>query len=351
MRKYLLLIGILIAQNPLFAQNEKEYIIDGLHFNSSADEVLGTLRNNRWDEGEITEGYNFKGKIYDYKNCDLFIQTMGSKTVSINIFLPECFSWEKLDSIYQDVNKKAYEEYRKEPEIYEKFFSGITPTSNEEKLEKLKQDSCKFSRNYNGVFVEKIYDKEKGFRVLIGCSFGFSINIGINNNDWEEHFHQKFLGIPLMGNSKTFVSKLQKKHFSSKEKLDGKYWLEGKFAGINGCNIIIDDSPNICGVIVFLPPKGNWSGLYSDYRNFKDKLSTKYGSPSNTTEIFEGGEYGLSNKEKMIKLKNGNCTYSTQFDTTVGYILLEISSLSMVKLTYIDGIGWKNMKKEGIEDL
>ena len=127
MRKYLLLIGILIAQNPLFAQNEKEYIIDGLHFNSSADEVLGTLRNNRWDEGEITEGYNFKGEIYDYKNCDLFIQTMGSKTVSINIFLPECFSWEKLDSIYQDVNKKAYEEYRKEPEIYESFYSASNP--------------------------------------------------------------------------------------------------------------------------------------------------------------------------------------------------------------------------------
>lgn len=351
MKKYLSLMVLFIVLKPLFAQEQKEYIINGLHFNSSADEALGTLRNNGWIEGEIEEGFNFKGNIYGYKNCPLLVETIGSKTVSINIFLPECHSWETLDSIYQDINQKVYEEYRKEPEIYENFFSGITPNSNEEKLEKLKQDSCKFSRNYNGVCVEKVYDKKKGFRVLIACSFGFSINIGGNNNDWEEHFHQKFLGIPLMGDSKAFVSKLQKKHFSAKEKLDGKYWLEGKFAGIKGCNIIIDDSPNVCGVIVFLPPKGNWNELYSDYRNFKDKLSIKYGSPSNITETFEGGEYGLGNNEKMVKLKNGNCKYSVQFDTTVGYILLEISSLSMVKLTYIDGIGWKKLKEEGIEDL
>lgn len=350
MKKYLLLIILMIEVGfySLFAQEEKEYIIDRLHFCNSADLVLGTLRNNGWIEGELTDEYNFEGEIYGYKNCLLSVRTIGSRAVGINIFFPECYSWGSLDSVYHDISRKVYYECEKEPKIEENFTSNFSFISDEHKLEMLKQDSCEFSRDYDGILVEKIYDKEKGFRVVVGCSFGFTVTIG--DNSWQEYFHQKFLGIPLMGDTKAFISKLREKGFTEGQKTKENYCFEGKFAGIKKCNILVPNRPNMYAVTVLLPPKKSWTELYGDYCMLKDKLSNKYGPSTYVTETFDGGDFSLSNSEKMSKLINGNCRYTAQFDTTVGIIFLKIEPY-MVTLSYIDYKGLSESKKEGIEDL
>lgn len=171
--------------------------------------------------------------------------------------------------------------------------------------------------------------------------------------------HLKFMGIPINGTLESFTQKLVAKGLKSIQAAEGVGLLNGTFAGKNDCNIFVATVPNrniVSKVVVCLPPRETWAWLESDYNQFKQMLTSKYGEPLQHSETFKAGTFTSSDYLKISALKEGKCEYYVGWKLNEGVILLEIISIEspsscLVRLSYFDAINSKLEESSKQDDL
>ncbi|WP_278820537.1 hypothetical protein [Hoylesella nanceiensis] len=193
-------------------------------------------------------------------------------------------------------------------------------------------------------------------RILIALLFIFSC-IGVMAQNTNEHL--KFMGIPINGTLESFTQKLVAKKIKSIQAAEGVGLFNGTFAGKNDCNIFVATVPNrniVSKVVVCLPPRETWAWLESDYNQFKQMLTSKYGEPLQHSETFKAGTFTSSDYLKISALKEGKCEYYVGWKLNEGVILLEIISIEspsscLVRLSYYDAINSKLEETSKQDDL
>lgn len=193
-------------------------------------------------------------------------------------------------------------------------------------------------------------------RILIALLLVFSF-IGAMAQNANEHL--KFMGIPINGTLESFTQKLVAKKIKSIQAAEGVGLFNGTFAGKNDCNIFVATVPNrniVSKVVVCLPPRETWAWLESDYNQFKQMLTSKYGEPFQHSETFKAGTFTSSDYLKILALKEGKCEYYVGWKLNEGVILLEIISIEspsscFVRLSYYDAINSKLEETSKQDDL
>lgn len=163
--------------------------------------------------------------------------------------------------------------------------------------------------------------------------------------------HLEFKGIPIDGSLNEFVSKLEAKGFTKTETMGTMVQLKGDFAGesVNVYVVGSEKNKTVWKVAVFFPEKSSWRSLKSDYFDYKELFTKKYGKPKNDYEFFsdpyyEGDGYELS------ALKRDKCTYCSFYYPEGGIIMLEISSSECVLVGYEDSTNAKIKSREEEEN-
>ena len=193
-------------------------------------------------------------------------------------------------------------------------------------------------------------------RIFIALLFVFSC-IGAMAQNANEHL--KFMGIPINRTLESFTQKLVAKKIKSIQASEGIGVFNGTFAGKMNCNIFVATVPNrniVSKVVVFLPPRETWAWLESDYNEFKQMLTSKYGEPFQHSETFKAGSYTSSDALKMSSLRGGKCQYYTGWKLNEGAIEVEMISIEFpsgcfVRISYFDAINSKLEETSKQDDL
>lgn len=108
-------------------------------------------------------------------------------------------------------------------------------------------------------------------------SFLIAVSIGIASLAQTTHMH--FMGVPIDGTMRNFISQMQKKGFSIAE-TDSDQILRGKFAG-HDVTLLMDTYglDNIYQVTVVCERQSRWHILKSEFNTLVDRYTLKYGEP------------------------------------------------------------------------
>lgn len=141
--------------------------------------------------------------------------------------------------------------------------------------------------------------------------------------------HLSFKGVPINGGIRQFVKRLQATGLKPEMYRDnyGEAELEGEFAGYRDCDIFAyanKASNNVYEVAVIFDDHKEWKDIFDNYQDLKKKLTAKYGKPSECKEKVEGYGRPDSNIDWMMRLSEGQITYTSTFKAAKGTIMLEI---------------------------
>lgn len=168
--------------------------------------------------------------------------------------------------------------------------------------------------------------------------------------------HLKFKGIPIEGTQNSFVQKLKAKGFTYKGMDEGIAILEGEFAGIKKCTILVSrfaDKDVVQLVAVVFPERDNWADIMSDYNTYKQFLTEKYGNPE-CSEGFSGREPS-DDYLKFRRLLDNECQFLSEFSTEGGRIQLSMMkadyNTASVFLKYIDESNANEVRQQIMDDL
>lgn len=177
-------------------------------------------------------------------------------------------------------------------------------------------------------------------------------------NMFAQSEHLTFKGVPIDGTLDQYVENMRKAGFTFMGKEDGIAILKGDFAGYRGCTIGVVTLKSIDivnKIAVLFEEQDNWSKVYSVYSNLKEMLTTKYGTPAECLEKFEGYSQPDDDRDRMYELSMERCTYATVFKVPKGNIQLEIIKGQfgggMVRLSYWDKINTSSVRQKALEDL
>lgn len=154
--------------------------------------------------------------------------------------------------------------------------------------------------------------------------------------------HLTFRQIPISGNVNNFIRKLEAQGYTVTNSYNQEYnlaILTGKFAGVNNCQILVVGTPVsmlVCRVVISLPEQQIWFSLKSEYQEWKNKLTAKYGTPTSyeyfSEPYYEGDGY------EMTALSNEHCQYQSFYTDkeTEGTIVVRLSTRGCVTMVYED---------------
>ena len=156
----------------------------------------------------------------------------------------------------------------------------------------------------------------------------------------------EFRGIPIDGNISSFVSQLNKLGYVGAYE-DGMAMLKGKFGGkeVTVAVYSTEKTNLVYQVIVVFPNETSWYTLKSNYRELKNSLSTKYGTPVNSNEYFNSPYYEGDGYE-MSAVRLGKVHYTSRFSTPTGQITLTIFKEGAPMIAYEDKINSEKKKTE-----
>lgn len=158
--------------------------------------------------------------------------------------------------------------------------------------------------------------------------------------------HLSFNSILLDGDLKSFVSKLETKGFTINE-------FEGNTAILSGTFIDTDSEAYVFGssnsntvwkVVVSFPERLSWKELNDEYKTTKEIYQSKYGdgkSKESFTESLAGGD-----NSEIVALKEGNCTYTTDFESEIGLITVKLTPSGCVRIIYEDAMSKSTADRE-----
>ena len=170
--------------------------------------------------------------------------------------------------------------------------------------------------------------------------------------------HLRFKGVPIAGTPESFARRLKQKGLTVTQTDRDGVLLTGSFAGYRDCSITVSSSKNrntVSSVSVAFPSRNSWRELEGDYSNLKSMLTTKYGEPHETTEMFEGSTAPKTDEDRIYKVRFDQCKYFSIFRPSKGRILLQIvhygTENCYVLLSYIDEINYGTVYAPVIDDL
>ena len=152
--------------------------------------------------------------------------------------------------------------------------------------------------------------------------------------------HLEFKGVSINGAKEKVADALQNQGYTFIDGGEDGILLNGKFAGIDNCQILVNASPHThqtYSVSVFTPEALTWWSIKADYDRIKEMLRKKYGRPSSSTEFFsepyiEGDGYELT------ALSTGNAMFVSSYSSKNGDITLLITQGAQLLITYKDKI-------------
>lgn len=135
--------------------------------------------------------------------------------------------------------------------------------------------------------------------------------------------------------------------------------LSGDFAGFKNYIVGVSTLKNcdvVCHIAVLFPDKETWSAVLIDYEHLKAILTEKYGTPSDSKEMFTGYVGDNHNGLIMHALKDGEHVWYTSFVTELGEIELSIIAdtkydTGCVRLSYYDKANSEKVRNAVMDDL
>ncbi len=155
--------------------------------------------------------------------------------------------------------------------------------------------------------------------------------------------HLEFKGIPMDGPVSNFVSKLKTKGYTQVYNSGFGYALEGSFTGKPVTIYVLGTEKTgiVWKVVVNFEKATSWYTIKSQYKQYVEIFTQKYGSPSDHFEFFSRPYYEGDGYE-MQALRNDKCNYCSYFETTKGTISVGMSSNSeCLSIRYEDGLNVK----------
>jgi len=147
-----------------------------------------------------------------------------------------------------------------------------------------------------------------------------------------------FKGIPINGTISQFVDKLKQQGITYKNMSESgtTAYCFGEFAGYKNCEINVVGSPSLLvwKVVVYLPEQSSWSIIKGQYFLIKDAFNSKLGK-GDTYEDFIS-PYFLGDGYEMQAVRLEKCDYSTFWQTSEGYIKVEISRFLQLRVSFED---------------
>ena len=137
-----------------------------------------------------------------------------------------------------------------------------------------------------------------------------------------------FKGVPIGGELSSFISKLKSKDFTLIEKDGCRALLTGKFTGQNVKLLVVstDSDKMVYGLGAIFDEIDTWQTILSQYENYKDLYTEKYGEPVQCIETYGNSVYSANSQINHIGLESGEIVYKSVFMTKKGSIIIEIEN-------------------------
>ena len=177
------------------------------------------------------------------------------------------------------------------------------------------------------------------------------LSIGVLNAQTPKHF--SFQGIQIDGSITEFVKKMEVKGFKT-DTIQGNFAImEGTFAGIPGCMIMITatrHTDKVYFVGILTPEYDIWDSLKHDYAKFKKLYIAKYKAPFKSDESFTDPYFDGCGYELSV-LEMGKYNYFAEWILNNGRICLTIGTTGRISFTYTDKINFALDEKEEESDI
>jgi hypothetical protein len=154
-------------------------------------------------------------------------------------------------------------------------------------------------------------------------------------------YGQEFLGIKVDGKLGEVVAKFKLKGFKVTSPDDTSPILVGK-AGVSNVEVIILSSPiskKVFKFAVYLPKQNDWESIKSEYEDYLETLTSKYGTPTQSFNFFSS-PYKEGEGDEMNAIAMEKCVYSAFWEN----VYLRISEYKQVSIAY------ENAKNMAIRD-
>lgn len=140
--------------------------------------------------------------------------------------------------------------------------------------------------------------------------------------------HLEFRGIPIDGHLNSFVSKMKSIGYTVHEEDGNVVVMKGKFTNKDVLLAVIASVKThiVWKVSVLFDEASSWSSLKSDYLEYKELFTNKYGMPR-SYEFFSKPYYEGDGFE-LQALRNEKCTYASFFENSVGYIGVRLGTVA-----------------------
>ena len=140
--------------------------------------------------------------------------------------------------------------------------------------------------------------------------------------------HLSFKGIPIEGDMKEFCLKLSEKGFKKVGSEGTTALYTGDFTGREATVGVVaaNDGKTVYTVYARFKPSEEWRELVDTYNYYKGLYTIKYGDPKKVVE--KNPAYDDSNNILMLKLYEGQVTWTSQWKATGGDIELSIEKTS-----------------------
>ena len=150
-------------------------------------------------------------------------------------------------------------------------------------------------------------------------------------------FSQEFIGIKVDGNINDVVEKFKGKGLKVSNRgssTPNVISMEGIVGNRNlELNIVCTPTTKIVWKFaVYLPKQTLWTSLKSEYEEYLDLLTKKYGKPKSTYNFFSS-PYKEGDGYEMTAVAVEKCTYSAFWPGNLG-LYIEISKWKQVKINY-----------------
>ena len=157
----------------------------------------------------------------------------------------------------------------------------------------------------------------------------------------------EFRGLPIDGNLTNFVSKMKSIGYTVIDEEDNLVFMKGKFTNRDVKLLVCSSvkTHTVWKVCVLFDEARSWSSLKSDYLEYKDLFTKKYGKASDSYEFFLSPYYEGDGFEFQA-LRNEKCHYITFWENNVGYIAVQMKASERLGIDYEDKINSKISSKE-----
>ena len=155
----------------------------------------------------------------------------------------------------------------------------------------------------------------------------------------KDTLHILFKGVQVNGPEDEFTRQLIDKQYTCS---NGQ--VNGKFAGYDVS--LHMEKTKVSGMVYMVAATlhpSSWKQAKTDYIIFKANMSLKYGQPASCTEIFTGA-YRDGDGYELKALSEDACRFCSEWNTTLGRILIEINYVNRaaaVTIIYEDAINAK----------